>query len=320
MFSIENCFDTIRLNASVLHKGGTLVFIFVFGIIKKLSKFNLFMDIYILYYLIAGGFAGILAGLFGIGGGLIIVPILIYIFTAQGIPEVALTHICVGTSLATIIVTSISSLSAHNSKGAVNWTVWKRMTPGLIIGSLIGAGVASLIHGNSLKAIIGVGAFLVGISMLFMKNKDLETDDLSKLPSPVGQFGLGGFIGIVSAIFGIGGGTLTVPFLSYFGLKIKNAVGTSAACGLPISVAGAIGFLVFGQFVDAGIKEGLPDGVFGFVHIYAFICVSLTSFFTARIGARFAHKLPSTTLKKSFAVLLLVVGVSLVFKSDVFTN
>jgi uncharacterized membrane protein YfcA len=194
------------------------------------------------------------------------------------------------------------------------------MTPGLIIGSLIGAGVASVIQGNSLQAIIGVGAFLVGIHMLFMKNSALDEDDLSKLPSPVGQVGLGGFIGLVSAIFGIGGGTLTVPFLSYFGLKIKNAVGTSAACGLPISVAGAIGFLIFGQFVDASVKEALPDGVFGFVHIYAFICVSLASFFTARIGANFAHKLPAATLKKSFAVLLLVVGVNLVFKSGVFTN
>jgi uncharacterized membrane protein YfcA len=278
------------------------------------------MDISILYYLTAGAFAGLLAGLFGIGGGLVIVPILIYIFTAQGLPEAALTHICIGTSLATIIVTSISSLRAHNNKGAVNWTVWKRMTPGLIIGSLIGAGVASVIHGSSLKAIIGVGAFFVGINMLFMKNRALDEDDLSKLPSPVGQFGLGGFIGVVSAIFGIGGGTLTVPFLSYFGLKIKHAVGTSAACGLPISVAGAIGFLIFGQLVDASVKEALPNGVFGFVHIYAFICVSLTSFFTARIGANLAHKLPPVTLKKSFAVLLLVVGINLVFKSGVFTS
>lgn len=276
------------------------------------------MDISILYYLTAGAFAGILAGLFGIGGGLIIVPILIYIFTAQGLPEAALTHICVGTSLATIIVTSISSLRAHNSKGAVNWTIWKRMTPGLIIGSLIGAGVASVIHGNSLKAIIGVGAFLVGLNMLFMKNKALDEDDLSRLPSPVGQFSLGAFIGIVSAIFGIGGGTLTVPFLSYFGLKIKNAVGTSAACGLPISVAGAIGFLFFGQFVTADVKEALPSGVFGFVHLYAFFCVSLASFLTASIGANFAHKLPSATLKKTFAVLLLVVGINLLYKSGVF--
>jgi uncharacterized membrane protein YfcA len=277
------------------------------------------MDISILYYLAAGAFAGLLAGLFGIGGGLVIVPILIYIFTAQGFPEAALTHICIGTSLATIIVTSISSLRAHNSKGAVNWSVWKRMTPGLVIGSLIGAGVASVIHGNSLKAIIGVGAFLVGLNMLFVKNKALEEDDLSKLPSPIGQVGLGGFIGIVSAIFGIGGGTLTVPFLSYFGLKIKNAVGTSAACGLPISVAGALGFLIFGQFVDPSVKEALPDGVLGFVHIYAFICVSLASFLTARIGANFAHKLPAATLKKSFAVLLLVVGIKLVLDSDICT-
>jgi len=263
------------------------------------------MDIFILYYLIAGAFAGILAGLFGIGGGMIIVPALIYIFKA------------IGTSLATIIITSISSLRAHNSRGAVNWSVWKRMAPGLVIGSLIGAGLASFIHGNSLQAIIGVGAFLVGLKMLFMKNKALEENDFSKLPSPAGQTGLGAFIGIISSIFGIGGGTLTVPLLSNYGLKIQNAVGTSAACGLPIASAGAIGFLIFGQFLDPSVKETLPNGVLGFVHIYAFICVSSASFFTARIGAKLAHKLPAVTLKKAFAVLLLIVGIKLVLNSGI---
>ncbi|SIQ86702.1 sulfite exporter TauE/SafE family protein [Maribacter ulvicola] len=275
------------------------------------------MDIFIFYYLIAGAFAGILAGLFGIGGGMIIVPALIYIFKAQGIPEAALTHIGIGTSLATIIITSISSLRAHDSRGAVNWSVWKRMAPGLVLGSLIGAGIASFIHGNSLQAIIGVGAFLVGLKMLFMKNQSFEENDFSKLPPPTGQTILGGFIGIISAIFGIGGGTLTVPLLSNYGLKIQNAVGTSAACGLPIASAGAIGFLIFGQFLDPNIKETLPNGVLGFVHLYAFICVSLASFFTARIGAKIAHKLPAITLKKAFAVLLLIVGVKLVLNSKV---
>jgi len=275
------------------------------------------MDIFILYYLIAGAFAGILAGLFGIGGGMIIVPALIYIFKAQGVPDTALTHIGIGTSLTTIIVTSISSLRAHNSRGAVNWSVWKRMAPGLVIGSLLGAAVASSIHGNSLQIIIGIGAFLVGLKMLFMKNKVIEENDFSKLPSPAGQTGLGGFIGIVSAIFGIGGGTLTVPLLSHYGLKIQNAVGTSAACGLPIASAGAIGFLIFGQFLDLSVKETLPDGVFGFVHIYAFICVSIASFFTARIGAKLAHKLPAVSLKKAFAVLLLIVGVRLVLNTNI---
>ena len=278
------------------------------------------MDIYILYYLIAGSFAGLLAGLFGIGGGMVIVPILIYLFKAQGFPEDALTHIGIGTSLATIIVTSISSLRAHNSKGAVNWSIWKRMAPGLVLGSLFGAAIASVIHGNSLQAIIGVGAFLVGLKMLFMKNKSHKENDFSKLPSPIGQTSLGGFIGAVSSIFGIGGGTLTVPILSYCGLKIQNAVGTSAACGLPIASAGAIGFLVFGQFVDPSVKEALPSGVLGFVHIYAFISVSLASFFTARIGAKLAHKLPAATLKKAFAALLLIVGVKLVLNTGVLTT
>ena len=233
------------------------------------------MDIYILYYLSAGAISGLLAGLLGIGGGMIIVPVLIYIFKLQGLPEAALTHVGIGTSLTTIIVTSISSLRTHHSKGAVNWSVWKRMAPGLVIGSLIGAGVASVIHGNSLQAIIGIGAFLVGLKILFTKNKSLEENNFSKLPSPIGQTSLGGFIGIVSAIFGIGGGTLTVPILNHYGLKIQNAVGTSAACGLPIAASGAFGFFIFGRFIDPSVKDALPNGVFGFVHIYAFICVSL---------------------------------------------
>ena len=277
------------------------------------------MDIYILYYLIAGAIAGILAGLFGIGGGLVIVPILIYIFKQQGIPEEALTHICIGTSLATIIVTSISSLRAHNSRGAVIWDIWKRMAPGLITGSLIGAGIAAMIHGKPLQVIIGMGVFLVGGKMLLIKNKVLEENDFTKLPSPIGQTALGGFIGIVSAIFGIGGGTLTVPFLSNYGLKMQNAIGTSAACGLPIAVSGVIGFLVFGQFVAPSVKEALPSGVFGFVHFYAFISLSLASFFTAKLGAKLAHELPAAILKKSFAVFMLVIGFKLVINSGVFS-
>lgn len=275
------------------------------------------MDVFLIYYLAAGAFAGVLAGLFGIGGGMIVVSALIYIFSAQGIPEAALTHLGVGTSLATIIVTSISSMRAHHSKGGVNWSVWKRMAPGSVLGSLAGAGIASLIHGKSLQGIIGIGAFLVGLKMLFMKNKALEENDFSKLPSPIGQTCLGGFIGLVSAIFGIGGGTLTVPLLSHYGLRIKNAVGTSAACGLPIALAGATGFLCFGQFIDASVKASLPSGVWGFVHIYAFACVSTASFFTARIGAKLAHKLPAAILKKAFAVLLLVVGIRLVIDAGV---
>lgn len=276
------------------------------------------MNIFIFYYLATGSFAGLLAGLFGIGGGLVIVPILIYIFTTQGIPEAALTHICIGTSLATIVVTSISSLRAHNKRGAVIWSIWKRMVPGLVIGSLIGAGIASVIHGKPLQAIIGVGVFMVGLKMLLINNKVLNQDDFSKLPSPIKQSFLGGFIGIISAIFGIGGGTLTVPILSNFGLKIQNAVGTSSACGLPIALAGVIGFLVFGQFVDPKIKEVLPSGIIGFVNIYAFIALSSTSFLTARIGAKLAHKLPAETLKKAFAALMLIMGIKLVLNSHVF--
>lgn len=275
------------------------------------------IDVAIFYYLAAGAFAGFLAGLFGIGGGMVIVSALIYIFTMQGITENVITHLAVGTSLATIIITSLSSLKAHHAHGAVNWQIWQRMAPGLVLGSLLGAGVAASIQGKALQAIIGVGAFLIGLKMLFVTTAKREENDLSKLPTPAKQTAVGGFIGVVSAIFGIGGGTLTVPFLSKFGLKIQHAVGTSAACGFPIAVAGAVGFMLFGQMADASIKAAMPANTFGFVHVYAFVCVSMASFFVAPFGAKAAHSLPAATLKKAFAVLLLLVGSQLVWDAGV---
>ncbi|SNT70970.1 sulfite exporter TauE/SafE family protein [Psychrobacter sp. LV10R520-6] len=238
------------------------------------------------WFVIAGAFAGVFAGLFGVGGGLIIVPILVWVFTAYDFSPDVITHLAIGTSLATIIVTSISSLTAHNKRGGVRWGVWRSMAPGLIIGSLIGAGVAESIDGKVLQAIIGVGALLVAAKMLFISNKE----QVSKPPpSASTQFGAGTSIGLASSIFGIGGGSLTVPFLNWAGLPMKQSVGTAAVCGLPIALAGALGFAWFGKNV-----ENLPYGAIGFVHFTGFLCISIASFITAKIGAKFAHQLPAS--------------------------
>lgn len=254
----------------------------------------------IVWFVVAGVFAGLCAGLFGVGGGMIVVPALVWIFTAYGFAPEIVAHLAVGTSLATIMVTSISSLTAHHKRGGVRWEVWKNMAGGLVIGSLLGAAVADQINGLMLQALIGTAALMIALKMLFLSNKEQVG---KPLPPASAQFGAGSGIGLASAIFGIGGGSLTVPYLTWAGLPMRQAVGTSAACGLPIALAGAIGFAWFGQDV-----ANLPEGAIGFVHIIAFFCISAASFMTAKFGAKLAHQLPATSLKKAFGVLLIFAG------------
>ncbi|MFW2177828.1 MULTISPECIES: sulfite exporter TauE/SafE family protein [unclassified Moraxella] len=253
------------------------------------------------WFLLAGAFAGTCAGLFGVGGGLIIVPVLMAIFSAYGYSPEVITHLAVGTSLATIIITSISSIQSHHKRGGVRWDVWKNMSIGLVIGSLFGAYVADMLKGQVLAFLIAGMALFMGVQMLRAKKSDAPTQ--GQLPSAYVQGGVGGLIGLASAVFGIGGGSFTVPFLSRFGLEMKQAVGTSSACGLPIAAAGALGFMFFGRDV-----QGLPSEAVGFVHVSAFICISVMSYIFAKFGAKLAHQLPASTLKRAFGGLLLIVG------------
>ena len=278
----------------------------------------------ILIFLIIGALAGFAAGLFGVGGGTIIVPLLFIVFTQMGYSPHNIMHLALGTSLATIIVTSISSLMAHNKKGAVMWPVFKNLAPGLAIGCFFGAGIAGQISGLYLQLIVGVFLLWFAYKMLFGGKKPVAShandangasnaSDVNHantaLPSKPKQLAAGGVIGIASAIFGIGGGSLTVPYLTRYGVVMQKAVGTSAACGLPIAIAGALGFMLFGmqQQVD------VPNTI-GFVHIYAFLGISIMSFFTAKLGAKVAHILSPELLKKCFAVLLTVVGCYFFYK------
>ena len=278
----------------------------------------------LIIFLIIGALAGFAAGLFGVGGGTIIVPLLFIVFTQMGYSPDNIMHLALGTSLATIIVTSISSLMAHNKKGAVMWPVFKNLAPGLAIGCFFGAGIAGQISGLYLQLIVGVFLLWVAYKMLFGGKKPVAShandangasnaSDVNHantaLPSKPKQLAAGGVIGIASAIFGIGGGSLTVPYLTRYGVVMQKAVGTSAACGLPIAIAGALGFMLFGmqQQVD------VPNTI-GFVHIYAFLGISIMSFFTAKLGAKVAHILSPELLKKCFAVLLTVVGCYFFYK------
>lgn len=278
----------------------------------------------ILIFLIIGALAGFAAGLFGVGGGTIIVPLLFIVFTQMDYSPDSIMHLALGTSLATIIVTSISSLMAHNKKGAVMWPVFKNLAPGLAIGCFFGAGIAGQISGLYLQLIVGLFLLWVAYKMFFGGKKPVAShtngangaSNISglnhantALPSKPKQLAAGGVIGIASAIFGIGGGSLTVPYLTRYGVVMQKAVGTSAACGLPIAIAGALGFMLFGmqQQVD------VPNTI-GFVHIYAFLGISIMSFFTAKLGAKVAHILSPELLKKCFAVLLTVVGCYFLYK------
>ena len=278
----------------------------------------------ILIFLIIGALAGFAAGLFGVGGGTIIVPLLFIVFTQMDYSPDSIMHLALGTSLATIIVTSISSLMAHNKKGAVMWPVFKNLAPGLAIGCFLGAGIAGQISGLYLQLIVGVFLLWVAYKMFFAGKKPVASHANNSsgangvssanynnpvLPSKPKQLAAGGVIGIASAIFGIGGGSLTVPYLTRYNVVMQKAVGTSAACGLPIAIAGALGFMFFGmqQQVD------VPNTI-GFVHIYAFLGISIMSFFTAKLGAKVAHILSPELLKKCFAVLLTVVGCYFLFK------
>ena len=261
----------------------------------------------LIIYLLIGAIAGFTAGLFGVGGGLIIVPILYIVFTQMNYDANVIMHVAVGTSLATIIVTSISSVMAHHKKGAVLWQVFRNLAPGLVLGSFMGAGIADLMSGQHLQLVIGV--FAVWMAYKMFRGAHVLVDANRHLPSPPLQFVAGGGIGVASAIFGIGGGSLTVPYLNRHGVVMQMAVATSAACGLPIAVAGALGFMWFGakQQID------VPNTI-GYVHIYAFLGISVMSFITAKFGAKVAHRLSPAMLKKCFAGLLVVVGCYFIYK------
>jgi uncharacterized membrane protein YfcA len=254
-----------------------------------------------LLYLVLGAFAGVLAGLFGVGGGIIIVPVLVFSFTVQGFDASVLTHLAVGTSLATIIFTSINSVRAHHKLGAVHWKIFTWLTLGILIGAGFGALTASYIAGPYLQKIIGVFALVVAVQMAL----DLKPKASRDVPGHPALTAAGVVIGWASAIFGIGGGSLTVPFLTWRSLPMQQAVATSAACGFPIAVASALSFMILGWHDPL-----LPPHSIGFIYLPALIGIALTSMFFARFGAQLAHKLSPRVLKRLFAALLFSVGLS----------
>ncbi len=253
-------------------------------------------------YLVLGALVGVLAGLLGVGGGLIIVPALAYAFAAFGLGPDLVMHVAVGTSLATIVITSIASVRAHHRRGAVLWSAFASLTPGIVLGALAGASLAGHLSGPALRTVFGLFALLVAAQMGF----GLRPAPHRTLPGTVGMGIAGGIIGAVSAVVGIGGGSLTVPFLIWCNVQVRNAVATSSACGLPIAVAGASGFVATGW-----AHPDLPAWSTGYVYWPAFAGIVTTSTLFAGLGARLAHTLPTATLRRVFALFLIVVGMHL---------
>ncbi|WP_372797443.1 sulfite exporter TauE/SafE family protein [Litorivivens sp.] len=257
-------------------------------------------------YLLLGAVAGLTAGLFGVGGGLIIVPALVFAFSFMDFPATTLTQLAVGTSLATIVFTSVSSVRAHHEYGNVDWRLFWKLAPAIAVGVVLGVHTAAGMAGQLLQGLFGCFALLIAAQMgLGLKPKPSRV-----VPGRVGLTAAGGVIGYVSALFGIGGGSLTVPFLSWSNVVMQKAVGVSAACGLPIAIVG------FATNIWAGWgREDLPAYSSGFVYWPAFLGVVLTSTLFARFGAKLAQRLPEAHLKRVFALFLVVVGVQFIYRN-----
>lgn len=254
----------------------------------------------LLLYLAVGAFAGTIAGLFGVGGGLIIVPVLVFVFKGQGVSETVMVHLAVGTSLATIVFTSIASVRAHHQRGAVRWDIFRRLAPGIVAGALLGAAIADAMPTKVLRNFFGV--FELSVAVYLWWNR--QPAPHRGLPGVAGMGTAGGVIGTVSSILGIGGGTLTVPFLAWCNVHLREAVATSAACGLPIAVAGALGFVATGWNAPQ-----LPAWSSGYVYWPAFTGIALASVVFAPLGAKLAHSLPVARLRRFFALFLAALGV-----------
>lgn len=255
-------------------------------------------------YCAVGAVAGILAGLLGIGGGLVIVPMLVYVFGINKIPDELTMHLALATSMASIMFTSVSSFMAHHRRGAVHWPVVKKIVVGILTGTFLGSCFASTLSTGFLKVFFVLFLYFVATQLLLGK----KPKGGRELPGTAGMFAVGNIIGAVSSFVGIGGGTLSVPFMLWCNIKVHNAIGTSAAIGLPIAVAGTVGYVVGGWH-----NPGLPAYSLGFVYLPALFGIAAVSVLTAPLGVKLAHSLPVDKLKRIFALLLYVVATKMLF-------
>ena len=256
--------------------------------------------------LATGVFAGILAGLLGVGGGIVIVPVLFFLFQSFGVSPESAMVVATATSLATIVPTSISSIRSHHQKGNVDFDLLKRWSVFILIGVLVGSWLVTRVDGSWLTALFGVIATLSALNMLFRTGKSAL---FQQLPGKAGQTVMGTSIGFFSSMVGIGGGTISVPLLTLYNYPAHKAVGTAAAIGLIISLPGALTMLVLGS-----TPSDAPAGTFGLVNLIGFICIVPLTVLFAPVGASLAAKLDAAKLKKVFAIVLLITGVRMLIQ------
>lgn len=254
----------------------------------------------ILIYLLLGVFAGFLGGLLGLGGGIVVVPALFFIFRGLGFLPGAIMHMAIGTSLATVVLTATVSTWAHHRRGAVQWPAVARFAPGIVVGSLAGGVLADQLAGTALRIFFGLFELLVAAQLAF----GFQPKPTRTLPSPGTMAAVGAGIGGLSAVLGIGGGTMTVPFLVWCNVGIRQAVATSAACGLPIAVAATVSHVIAGLHT-----AGLPMGTTGYVYWPAVVVTGLASVVFAPLGARVAHAISMTALRWTFSTVLAIIGI-----------
>ena len=266
------------------------------------------MDLALLPILLAlGAGIGFLAGLLGIGGGMTLVPLLTIIFTAQDFPAAHVVHMAVATSTAAMVFTALSSVRAHHQReGAVLWRVVAAMAPGIVVGSLIGPQIASALPSRAFAAVFGIFVWFSATRMLIASKPHPGRE----LPGKPTLFGVGTGIGAISSLLGAGGGFISIPYLGRHNVRIHSAVATSAALGIPIAVAGTIGFIL------AGLRQpDLPRWSAGYVYLPAMAAIVVASMLTAPFGAAVAHRWPAVKLRRAFAVLLYTLGAYMLWKA-----
>lgn len=253
-----------------------------------------------------GAFAGVLAGLLGVGGGIVLVPAFFYAFATLGYDGPQLMQMCLATSLATIIVTSLRSVHAHNKKGAVDWAILKGWGPGIVVGAIIGIAVVAQLRSDVLQVIFGLLALVVGLYMGLSRSHWRLG---AMMPTGVSRAALSPSVGMLSVLMGIGGGSFGVPLMTLFGTPIHRAVATAAGFGVLIAVPSVLGFL----FVE--MRSGRPPLTVGAVNLVAFAIVVAMTLITAPIGVSLAHRMDPKPLKRVFSVFLILVALNMLRKA-----
>ena len=251
-------------------------------------------------YLCLGTAVGFFAGLFGIGGGLVMVPVLSFFFSAQDFPSDRVMHLALGTSMAAIIFTSLSSLRVHHINGAVNWNTVKLFTPGIIFGTFCGVALVNSLSGRCLSIFIILFIYYAATKMWV----NSATSPSRKLPGKAGMFAAGWVIGGMSSLVAIGGGILTVPFLSACNVRLQNAIGTASAIGFPIAIVGTASYIVIGIVQS----QELPVYSLGYIYLPALVGIVISSVVSASIGAKVVHITQTATIRRVFVILLYVLG------------